>query len=97
MLIFETLSEMGYYSSDRNRVLGESLINCKKPIVGAVNGPAVGVGFTMLAYCDFLFIEENATFVTPFMKLAIGPEMGSSILIPKIFGDRKAMEILLLG
>jgi enoyl-CoA hydratase/carnithine racemase len=51
----------------------------------------------MLAYCDFLFVEEKATFVTPFMKLAIGPEMGSSILFPKIFGAKKAMEILMLG
>ena len=53
-----------------------------KPIVAAVHGVAVGFGTTMLVHCDFVYAGESARFITPFIDLALVPEMGSSYGLP---------------
>lgn len=68
-----------------------------KPIVAAVHGVAVGFGTTMLVHCDFVYAGESARFITPFVDLALVPEMGSSYGLPAIVGYRAAAEMLLLG
>jgi len=75
----------------------ESFILCKKPVIAAINGPAVGIGATILGCCDFVYAAEKATFSTPFMTLAIGVEACASITFPKIMGKLKSNEILMLG
>lgn len=67
------------------------------PIVAAVNGPAVGVGVTMLLHMDFVFASPNATFSTPFVDLGLVPEAASSMLMPLQMGYRKAAAMLMLG
>jgi len=68
-----------------------------KPIVAAVHGVAVGFGTTMLVHCDFVYAGESARFITPFIDLALVPEMGSSFGLPALIGRRPAAEMLLLG
>jgi enoyl-CoA hydratase/carnithine racemase len=68
-----------------------------KPIVAAVHGVAVGFGTTMLVHCDFVYAGESARFITPFIDLALVPEMGSSYGLPAVVGWRRAAEMLLLG
>jgi enoyl-CoA hydratase/carnithine racemase len=68
-----------------------------KPIVAAVHGVAVGFGTTMLVHCDFVYAGESARFITPFIDLALVPEMGSSSGLPGLVGRRAAAEMLLLG
>jgi enoyl-CoA hydratase/carnithine racemase len=68
-----------------------------KPIVAAVHGVAVGFGTTMLVHCDFVYAGESARFITPFIDLALVPEMGSSYGLPALVGWRRAAEMLLLG
>jgi enoyl-CoA hydratase/carnithine racemase len=68
-----------------------------KPIVAAVHGVAVGFGTTMLVHCDFVYAGESARFITPFIDLALVPEMGSSYGLPALVGWRQAAEMLLLG
>jgi enoyl-CoA hydratase/carnithine racemase len=68
-----------------------------KPIVAAVHGFAVGFGTTMLVHCDFVYASESARFITPFIDLALVPEMGSSYGLPDLIGRRAAAEMLLLG
>ncbi len=68
-----------------------------KPIVAAVHGVAVGFGTTMLVHCDFVYAGESARFITPFIDLALVPEMGSSFGLPALVGWRPAAEMLLLG
>jgi len=59
-----------------------------KPIVAAVQRVAVGFGTTMLVHCDFVYAGESARFITPFIDLALVPEMGSSYGLPALVGWR---------
>ena len=64
--------------ADKARIGGEftlvnfiaAFIDNTKPIVAAVNGPAIGVACTTLAFCDFVYVERGSYFYTPFMSLA---------------------------
>lgn len=67
------------------------------PIVAAVQGAAIGIGFTLLLHCDFVFCSENTIFHTPFVDLGLIPEAGSSLLLPERIGRANAAEMLLLG
>ena len=74
-----------------------ALIGCRKPIVAAVNGLAVGIGATLLLHCDFVVASSDARFSTPFVRLGLVPEAASSLLAPLLFGHRHAFEFLVMG
>jgi len=74
-----------------------AITQCGKPIVAAVNGPAIGVGMTMLLHCDLVYAAPTAMFSTPFVDMALVPEGGSSWLMPARFGYPRAAAMLLLG
>jgi len=61
-----------------------------KPIVAAVNGVAVGVGTTMLPYCDIVLVSETARFRLPFANLGVVPEAGSTFTLPTVMGWQAA-------
>jgi enoyl-CoA hydratase/carnithine racemase len=65
-----------------------------KPIVAAVNGVAVGVGTTMLPYCDIVLVSETARFRLPFASLGVVPEAGSSFTLPAVMGWQAAAHAL---
>lgn len=73
------------------------LATFEKPVIAAVAGMASGIGAAMLLHCDFVYAADNARFQYPFVSLALCPDGGSSALLPRIGGHRKALELLLLG
>ena len=67
----------------------------KKPIIAAINGVAVGGGFTLTLSCDIRIASEEARFQLPFTKLSISAELGSTYLLPRLIGWGKATELIL--
>jgi enoyl-CoA hydratase/carnithine racemase len=61
-----------------------------KPLLAAVNGSAVGLGFTMLAHCDLVFVSDRARLLAPFTTMGVAPEAASSYLLPRRMGRQQA-------
>ena len=74
-----------------------SLARAKRPLVAAVQGVAVGVGTTMLLHCDHVVAGSDAHFSTPFVGLGLVPEAASSLLAPRLMGQRRAFSLLVMG
>ena len=68
------------------------IFECLKPVIGAINGPAVGIGVTMQLPMDIRIASETARFGFVFARRGIVPEACSSWFLPRIVGISKAME-----
>ncbi len=75
----------------------DTLREFSKPVVAAVEGFAVGIGATLLLYCDLVYASQDAQFRTPFTHLGLCPEAAASHILPRIMGRARAGEWLLLG
>ena len=78
-------------------VFMKALIACDKPVVAAVTGAAIGIGTTMLLHCDFVYVSDEARLAMPFVSLGLVPEFASSLIVPRLMGNARASEKLLLG
>lgn len=76
-------------------VLLDALESFGKPLVGAVNGVAVGIGMTLLPYCDIVLMARSARMRVPFSELGVPPEAASSVLFADRVGWQRAAELLL--
>jgi enoyl-CoA hydratase/carnithine racemase len=65
------------------------------PLLAAVNGVAVGLGFTLLAHCDLVLVDAEARLRVPFAELGVPLEAASSLLFPAAMGWQRAARVLL--
>jgi enoyl-CoA hydratase/carnithine racemase len=73
----------------------DTLGTVEVPLLAAVEGVGVGLGFTMLAHCDLVLVDEQARLRVPFAELGVPPEAASSVLFPAIMGWQQAARVLL--
>jgi enoyl-CoA hydratase/carnithine racemase len=73
------------------------IFDCTKPVIAAVNGPAIGVGASMTLAMDARFAAATATFGFVFTRLGIVPEACSSWFLPRLVGLPTALDWLLSG
>jgi enoyl-CoA hydratase/carnithine racemase len=73
----------------------DALIELSTPLLAAVNGVAVGLGFTVLAHCDLVLVDATARLRVPFAELGVPHEAASSVLFPARMGWQQAARILL--
>ncbi|XP_029464018.1 chromodomain Y-like protein 2 isoform X1 [Rhinatrema bivittatum] len=98
---------IGRLSSDRRKESGriaeairdfvKAFIQFKKPIVVAINGPALGLGASILPLCDIVWASEKAWFQTPYATIRLTPAGCSSYTFPQILGVALANEMLFCG
>lgn len=74
-----------------------ALASCKLPVIAAVEGPAIGIGSTLLLHCERVFADNTAVFAFPFINLGLVAEAGSSLLLPRQVGYQQAADWLLTG
>ncbi len=77
---------------DMGGILALRLFNCLKPVIAAVNGPAVGIGATMTLPMDIRLASDSARFGFVFARRGIVPEAASSWFLPRLVGMGQAME-----
>ncbi|MGK0168958.1 MAG: enoyl-CoA hydratase/carnithine racemase [Gammaproteobacteria bacterium] len=73
------------------------LFNCLKPLIAAINGPAVGIGITMTLPMDFRLATKGSKMGFVFTRRAIAMEAASSWFLPRLVGPGQAMEWVLTG
>jgi len=66
-----------------------------KPVIAAINGPAIGLGLVIAMFCDLRFASEEAKFGTAFARRGLIAEYGLAWLLPKVIGHANALDLLL--
>ena len=69
----------------------------EKPVVAAVNGPAVGIGASLAFACDLVLAAESAFFGLAFVNVGLMPDGGSTLFVPAAVGKARAFQMALLG
>ena len=99
--VFASGSAVESLSDERVRDSGGRLtlriFQCKKPVIGAINGAAVGIGATMQLPMDFRLASDNARFGFVFARRGIVPEAASSWFLPRLVGMQQALEWCMTG
>ena len=79
---------------EHNQALFDTFLNFPKPLLIAVNGPAIGASVTSATLCDGIIASEKATFSTPFAALGVPPEGCSSVHFARLMGQATAERML---
>jgi 2-(1,2-epoxy-1,2-dihydrophenyl)acetyl-CoA isomerase len=89
---------------DTRRILHEvyhpillGIRHMEKPVVAAVNGPAVGIGCSLALACDLIIAAESAYFGLAFVNIGLMPDGGSTAFVPAAVGKARAFQLAFLG
>jgi len=82
---------------DRTPLDWVGLMRTSKPVIAAINGPAIGVGLSQVVSMDHIVAAEGAKLSLRFVKVGVVPELASSHLVPMRVGFGKASELMLTG
>jgi 2-(1,2-epoxy-1,2-dihydrophenyl)acetyl-CoA isomerase len=93
----EEVPNVGDLLRERYHPIIKGIRELPKPVVAAVNGPAVGIGCSLALACDLIWAAESAIFGLAFVNIGLVPDGGSTILVPAAVGKARALEMALLG
>jgi 2-(1,2-epoxy-1,2-dihydrophenyl)acetyl-CoA isomerase len=93
----EEAPEVGDLLRERYHPIIKGIRELPKPVVAAVNGPAVGIGCSLALACDLIWAAESAIFGLAFVNIGLVPDGGSTFLVPVAAGKARALEMALLG
>ena len=79
------------------QMVSKAFAACEVPIVAAVNGPALGLGFDLATQCDIRIAAENASFSEAFVSVGLIPGDGGFWYLPRIVGYSRAVEMTITG
>ncbi len=82
---------------DLGGVASLSVFACRKPVIAALHGAAIGIGITLVLPCDFRVAEEDTKVGFVFAKRGLSIEAAASFFLPRIVGAAKALQVCLTG
>lgn len=83
--------------TERYHPIMHAIREMPKPVIAAVNGPAVGIGCSLALCCDLILAAESAYFLLAFVNIGLVPDGGSSLFLPTRIGMARASELSMLG
>jgi 2-(1,2-epoxy-1,2-dihydrophenyl)acetyl-CoA isomerase len=83
--------------TERYHPIMHAIRELPKPVIAAVNGPAVGIGCSLALCCDLIVAAESAYFLLAFVNIGLVPDGGSSLFVPSRVGMARASELAMLG
>jgi len=87
----------GGWGGVEGKLRSKSPMEVRKPVIAAINGPAVGAGLTWPLQTDVRYVAEDAKLAFAFARRGVLPELASHLILPRLCGLSKATELLLSG
>ena len=82
---------------DKYHAIIRAIVGAPKPVIAAVDGPAVGFGCDLALACDLRIATTEAYFQEKFVKIGLMPDGGGTFWLPRLVGLARAMELMLTG
>lgn len=89
--------DRGPIAAANGRRLVENMLDVEQPIIGAINGDAVGLGATLALLCDITVVSEKARFADTHVKVGVVAGDGGAVIWPLLIGPHRAKEFLMRG
>jgi enoyl-CoA hydratase len=89
--------DRGPITAANGRRIVENMLDVEQPIIGAINGDAIGLGATLALLCDITVVSEKARFADTHVKVGVVAGDGGAVIWPLLMGPHRAKEFLMRG